>query len=349
MGYIMQARTLAKPPGKKKPSLPAGKPQAVKRRTISEEFIEPEKSQTIEDSEEIQDGPLMYQESTDLRNYSGYGAELNKYLADNGAEGQSYTATLYKYNPRVKNEQSVIDEFEGSMLSVKELGMEYGSGKYRWFVHFPSDSGLKPKAFIVVIDPIWDRKRIEAGIIDPRMNVMRSPEPSPFAAGMDMFKMMMDMIRPIIESSKVNQVPAFNPQQMLMENFNMTQSILEGTLQKNSALYRDFVKIAAESAATSPIDDEDDDEVKKPDYVGMLLPIIDKFLPLVLGDKTPLAQTAIQALKTSQEFKQLTKGENSGDLKHVLSALDDHFSEGGKNGKAVTEELLKRIGVKRPR
>lgn len=309
----------------------------VTRRTITEEI------DNIPDDDHTPETPpapppdkseMGYVESDDTRDFSGYDRCLRDYMQSSGGGVKDFTATLYKYDNLNKQKQYVCNSTENEMLSMHDVGMTFGSGDYRYLVSFPAETKVPPKAFRFNMHPIYDTYREKAGMTalpDPRQVPPAAAARSGILESMELMKMLIDTIKPLMSAPAVQQQ---NPMELMMMNYRMTQDILKSNLKENVGLYRQMADIEKNRGDDMTITDE-----KEPGILETIIPLIERFAPMLLGSN-PASAAMVQAVKAAPEFKKALK--NPDELQMLIGAVEQ------KLGKAETDAILKRLNVRRP-
>jgi hypothetical protein len=306
----------------------AAPPRVVRRRIIEEMQQEAEPAAPRQDRQEPeqQQEESGYEETDDIRDFSGYDRNLREYMIEKGTT-KDYTATLYKYDTINKNKQFVVHSQVNEIMTLHDVGMSFGSGEYRYLVTFPPESRIGPKAFRFNIHTVYDDYRKKAGLSDlpdPRMNGAR-PGGS-VAETFELMKMMVELIKPMMSPAANN-----NPMDFLMSSYRMTQDVLKDNLKSNVSLYRQLAEI--EKAK------EPEAEESGPGMMETIIPLIEKFAPLILGNNLQSA-ALVQSVKSAPAFNELIN--QPSELKKLVSAIDE------KLGASETNQILKKLNVRRP-
>jgi hypothetical protein len=307
----------------------------VKKRTITEEMdIDPADpvDNSPEDTAKIDKEEGGYAESDDVRDFSGYDKNLHEYMETAGGV-KDYTATLYKYDNLNKQKQYVCNSSQNEIMTMNDVGMSFGSGEYRYLVTFPVETKVPPKAFRFNIHPVYDEYRKKAGMTDlpdPRNNPNQQGKNS-MLESMEMMKMMIELMKPLIAPVQ----PQSNPMEMMLMNYRMTQDVLKSNLKENVGLYRELANIEKSKG-----DDMGNfTEEKEAGILDTILPLIERFAPLILGGGFK-SQAVVQAVKAAPEFKKAIQSPNQ--LQALIQAVE------AKIGKEETVAILKKLNVKRP-
>jgi hypothetical protein len=290
--------------------------KGTKKTTIvTEEEVEPVSTESIEESE-------------DLRNPGAYNSVVKNWLKKVNPTGEEFTATLYRYDPLNKQRQSVVDERIGEILSMDDIGMSYGSGAYRYLIQIPDgDNDPICRAGKINIDKVYDERRKKAGLVESQEVEKKQ---NSMLESLELMKSFAEIIKSVMPPPA-----APNPDQtaMMLQNFTMMQSVLKKSLLDTSEMYKNMMQ---EKTAT-----EEEEEEDKPQEGGgmkdLIMPLLDKFMPILLGD-TPKAALTAETIKALPEFQKLLK--DNQQLKSIIDAVKSEFGQG------KTEKVLKKLGIK---
>jgi len=271
-------------------------------------------------------------ETDDTRDFTGYDKTLVAYMEESGGV-KDFTASLYKYDPVIKQKQAMCDTRKNDILSMHDVGMLLGSGEYRYLVTFPPETKIPPKAFKFNIHPIYDQYREKSGLTsNQQQNILHGGNgKSSMMETMEMMKMMVEIIKPMIPQPSAQ----INPLDTLMQSYSMTKEVLKNNLRENVGLYRELAKQQSET----PEGDGMETETEEKGILDTILPLIDKFAPLLLGNNLQ-SQAAVAAVRALPEIKNVVK--KPDELKKIIAAVE------GELGKEKADRILARLKIKRP-
>ena len=310
---------------------PAGVTTRLKHRRVIEDSLVPDDQAA---GDQVVPMPV-FSESGDRRDFSNYGTRLKQYIDTFGGK-KEYTATLYKFTGLSKQKQEICFETVNDMLSMHQVGVQFGSGDYRYLVTFPDDDKIPAKAFTFSINAAYDQLRKKQGLDpapDPRGNGR-----SHITETMEIFKSFVELIKPLLESKTA---PAVNPVQELIGGYSMMQTVLKDSLRDQLSFNREVIA----GSAGAPADDapaEDD----RPDLVEKIFSLIEKVAPLVLGK--PGIQTAaiLGAAKDMPGVKktidQITDPAHREDYRKLVQALDKKY------GAREVDKFITGLKLRRP-
>lgn len=313
-----------------KKAAPAEKPARVRRRVITETVEQDEPTPTGSGTDTSE--PAAFEETDDIRDFSGYDRNLREYM-ENAGGVKEFTATLYKYDAVNQQKQYVCHSQANEVLTMHDAGMLLGSGSYRYLITFPPELKIAPKAFRFNIHTIYDSYRERAGLggpsADPRgpaAGLMVNPGRSSLAETIELMKSVVEVLRPMMAP------PSNNAMESILANYAMTQDVLKRNLNENVSLYREI-------AALHKTREPETEEEERPGIMETLVPLIEKFAPLLFGNG-PTSAALVQTVKSAPQFKQVLG--NPGELKAVISEIEKTL------GKDKANEVLKKLNVKRP-
>lgn len=287
-------------------------------------------TETIEPSEVDLPEASNYSDSDDLRDFAGYDRSLHEYI-ETGGGAKSFTAKLYKYDNMSKTKQYLCDTRSDEMLSQEDVGMMFGSGDYRYLVLFPDSPKLDPKAFKFNLHSIYDQKREKAGLVSPvdtrqqKGGILESLEI------MEKFATIMKSIAPPVTVS----APQAQGPEIMAGMFSMMQELMKKSFRDNMEFMSEIAKEKRELIDNSETEDEPE---RAGNMLDTVLPIIERFIPIILGNN-PQSAAAVAVAKSMPEVKKLMGDKRQ--LKDAIQLLDK------KLGKQETDEVLKKFGVSR--
>jgi len=279
--------------------------------------------QEIEENQE-------FSEVGDTRDFAAYDITLRDYLSTAG-NVKDYTATLYKYDNQIKGKQFVCDVKHNEMISMHDVGVSFGSGEYRYLVSFPPETHLPPKAFRFNIHKVYDKYGGSATAETQR------PQVSSFNESLAMLKAFAEIIKGMMPPPPP---PPKDPFEIMTGAYQATQHILKRNLEETSQIMKEAAEARAQINNNN--DDDDDEKGGSQEKIGMLqlfMPMIEKYIPLLLG-KGSAAEATAETIKALPQFQDLIK--NKSDLQAVVKAVES------KIGKKETAEILEKLSINRP-
>ena len=310
------------------------KPGKEKRSPAQRAIDEIEDESEGDEPEEKSEQPSNYEESSDVRDFAGYDQDLQNWIASEQLERRSYTACLYKYDPINRAKQWLVDTTRDEIMSAHDVGMQFGSGEYRYLITFKSldDRPPRVKGYKFNIHPCYDERRRKAGInvAEVPNALTASKNMSGFAEAGEMFKSFVEIIKPIIHRDEGGG--------SMIQNYQMMNEVLKNQLLETVKMHRELV-----NKATSPTepegDDEDMPEETTPNWIEQIMPLLDQWLPKLLG-KGPQSQLTAATIKALPQFKQIVKDKSK--FKGLCAELDKEM------GKEKLDAVLAKLKMKRP-
>jgi hypothetical protein len=287
------------------------------------------------------------------------GAQLDTAIIDwlERANAGEATPKLYLYkfdNPNDGKGKKLISRWENSEVPDEHgIGLMFGSGKYLMIATLPGLKKNNVKAWTFAIHPYYDELRRNQQIagnpptvqgfptIPTPLKVFTEPQPAqpnPTEMGLRMVREVIQMLSPLLAQPKSGNT-VDNAGALMMQNYQMMQEVLKGNLVSNTKLYADMAKMARDGVPPADDTDEDEDEPEAQSIIEKIMPMLQEWLPVLLGEG-PKARAAVATVKALPQFQEL-KG-NPGELSRVVAYLDK------TEGKEKADKLLKRLKVNRP-
>ena len=261
--------------------------------------------------------------------------DLDEWLA--GYDDNSCKVSLYKYENRSMGaRRALVCQFEDEIPTMHQIGVAYGSGRYYLLVSIPRPdaAGKKPvKSYTFRIHETYDQYTAKKDT---------APVVSPMQETLQMMTAMIGVITPLINAMRPaqQQNPLELIQPLIIGQAKAMQDIATTSIQNQMTTANEMIKKQIDQSF-EVVDEEDRDEENEGDSLfEQIMPMVEQFLPQILGDKTGMfAKTAIGMVKKAPQFKQLVEDKNS------YIRLIDHLDE--KYGSAETNRLLKMLKLKR--
>ena len=260
--------------------------------------------------------------------------DLRQWLDEN--DDDSFKVSLYKYETGKK--KAFVGQWEDEAPSKNEIGMKYGSGKYHLMISLPAISAEdKPriKSYTFRIHEIFDsylKKDTPAIVpIDPQIQMIQ------------MMQAMMAMITPLLAAMRqpTQPDPLMMFQPFMAKQAEMMQDITKTSIQNQLATANELINNRMAGDDDDYDDDNEGEEMSQPpNLFESILPLIEQFLPTIIGDKTGLvAKGLLGAVKKAPQFKAVLQDKSS------YIRLIEHLD--GKYGNAETNKILKMLKLKR--
>ena len=260
--------------------------------------------------------------------------ELEEWLQ--GYNDNSCKVSLYKYeNKSMGARRALICQFEDEIPTMHQIGCAYGSGRYFLMVTIPKvdAAGKRPvKSYSFRIHETYD-KYIQKD---------DAPKVSPMQETLQMMTAMIGVITPLINAMRPAQQgnPFEMIQPLIVGQAKAMQDMATTSIQNQMNTANELIKKQIDQSYEVVDDDETDDGNEGSGLLNQILPLVEQFLPQILGDKTGLfAKSAIGMVKNAPQFKQIVEDKNS--YIRLISHLDEKY------GSSETNKLLKMLKLKR--
>lgn len=266
--------------------------------------------------------------------------ELKGFVSQFEGEDISYRVTLYKFADKNQGaRKAVVYQWVDEYPSVHDIGLEFGGGRYVAFVTFPDKKihgTNKPvmKSFSFRLHDSYDDLKARQNKVP---SIVESQSRNPMIDAMQMLESLVKIVQPLIASRNNNPVEqvmsGITP--LIIESAKQNQSIMSEMMKGQYQMLNEIQKQRFEEIV------EDQGSEEEPGSIlDQILPLVEQFAPMLLGDKTGLmVKQASGMIKKSAQFKQLLSD------KDAYLRLLDHLDE--KYGSDKTTKILKQLGLKR--
>ena len=302
---------------------------------------EPE-SLNNEDSEETE---YSFQEVNPDEIKLGYDNDVQDWLQSNKLIDRSYNFRVYKYvNPNHGERKELVGNWTDCIPTEHEVGQQFGGGRYIAILNITDDTGRRrvtSAKFRIHSSYDITAQQYKAN------NLFMQPGSYPVMAGnqrgngsslneaMDVLAKMMAIITPAIamQNNSQNNFP-----EMMMENYKMINSMMKRSIQDNMQFANDMNRREAGLTETVETDEEASGAIN---IINQVVPLIEKFMPYITGRNNATTAATITAVKALPQYQQLIKS------KSILKSFCEFIDQ--KHGQEVTDQLLSKFKVKRPR
>lgn len=288
----------------------------------SSQEVNPDDSQEQENSEDFKE--------LDPNKFFSYGGDVEDWLAENEYLNAECKAKLYTFNR--DSQREFIKQYSGEVPSWDQIGVQYGSGRFEIILTVLKEGKRK----------VFSRKQYLHESYNNRMSVPENSQQVIHVGGnnnnnaLSMMKEVFSMIIPLLTITKQAGSPDFS--EVMMKNYDMMQKVMQRSLTDNAQFLNDMQR---ENMGLTEVVENEDESTGVMGMVNTIMPIIEKFLPLIIGKPNPVQQMTIEAVKKTPEFLKIAK--NQRNLKYLASFIDQ------KHGQDTTKKLLSRFDLKRPR
>lgn len=275
--------------------------------------------------------------------------KLEQWAIRENPENQSYLTYLYKFDhPSTGDAKVLCTRYENEIPDPHNIGIQFGSGRYLVLVSIPATPShdSKVKALRVRLGPQYDslKKQAEAGML-PGAPVpgAHAPGSSPYvmaaqaqgvnnlSQGLELVERVMGMILPLVaaqQSSKPDMSAVMRGQ------YDLVSSMMKRSLMDQQDMAKEVIRARIESGST-----EDEDEDREQSMLEKLLPLIEKFLPMITAGGVQ-GQTTAAMVRQLPQFAEVVG--NRAELLRIINYLDT------TQGPEQTDALLKALKIARP-
>jgi len=274
-------------------------------------------------------------------------------------ENTQCTTTLYKFdNPTTGEDKSQCGQWVDDIPDSHTIGLTYGPGRYLLLVTLPrTKAGPRAiKGYRFRIHPFYDELRRRAtydgqypslSLLGPRPHAPGAPASLPAPGGMDAMTAGLSMVREVLNIvspllKQRDNAPGLDMGSMMMRNYGMMNDVMRRNLIESQALIADGIRAKIEGSGDMEGMQgagEGEGEEKEPSLIEQITPLLNQFVPLILG-RGPGAVVATQAVQALPQFQKVTR--DKGEFVKIVNHLDKAI------GKEKVDGLLKRLKLERP-
>jgi len=260
-------------------------------------------------------------------------SKFREWAARENPECLTIRTYVYKYENATTGDLKVqCDRIDGEDIpDPHQVGLLYGSGRYLMIVSIPDGTGQQKKmrALRFRLHSRYDemlKSRVAAVAVSA---VPAAPAVNGLRDGIDLIKSVVEVLKPLLDT---RQASGPDVSKLLEGNYNMMAGVLSRSLASSQELIDQVNRAKIENAPQSVEPDE-------PDFLVKIMPLVEKFLPLILGGGAGAAGTAA-VIRGIPEVAKVVN--NAGELRRVVSWLD------GRIGAEKCNTVLKALKVRRP-
>ena len=282
------------------------------------------------DNQEPDDDTEQFKE-LDPTKFFSYGGDVEDWLAENEYLNAECKAKLYSFNK--EGQREFIKQYTGEVPSWDQIGVNYGSGRFEIIM----------TVFREGIRKVFSRKMYLHESYNNRMlsEVRENGQQVIHVGGnnnnsMETLKEVFSMIIPLLTLTKQTGSPDFS--EVMMKNYDMMQKVMQRSLTDNAQMMNDLQR---SNMGLTETFENDEETTGVMGMINTIMPMLEKFLPLILGKPNPVQQMTIDAVKKTPEFLRIAKDQRN--IKFLASFIDK------KHGKDTTKKLLTRFDLKRPK
>jgi hypothetical protein len=261
--------------------------------------------------------------------------DLAAWITENGFTEESKKCTLYKFdNNKAGDRKQFCETWIDEFPELKDIGLLFGGGRYMLYVNIQCDIKRKgtTRSYKFRIHEEYDRLKrehlksiIPQTVQQPGGNILET---------MAIFRELISTIAPLMKPNESSINNSINQTRLL-------QDVIKESTMNNVAFARDLMNRSLNGSEPVRGDLPDEpEEMPEPEQNWMLqiLPLIDKYLPLIIGEK-PEAKMLTGLVKSAPQFKQLIK--NRSHVNELLKYIK------GKFGADECLQACKILGIKK--
>ena len=272
--------------------------------------------------------------------------DVVKFLQDSNLADSGYIVYVYKFIGGSGSPREQCIQFNNEIKSKHEIGLMFGSGRYEIQIVGTDSSGKRKSACRkFILHPHYDNlmddaKKLPAtipGSVPLQTTVVHNQG---IGESLNIMKELITLMLPLMaaKQSTGENFPAMMKDTYKIMNENMMSNMRESTKFFNEMQRSSFdTKL---DGYEEGVDDEKEDVTSMQKMIEMVAPIMEKFLPLILG-KNQVAQETVGVLKSFPQYRDAVKSKKT--LLRLISYLDKN------KGKDITNKLLKKLGLTRPK
>lgn len=277
----------------------------------------------------------------DIRIELSFTQKINEFLEKQKIEENSPYFYLYKYEDYRSGEvKSFIAKYRDcDPPDEDEIGREYGSGRYLMVMAIPSlkDRKQQMRAYRFRIHARYDALVKKQSIDTPASSsqqiiIPQQNQPS-FNDAFTLIERMMSIMIPLFNRPKDDNIQDILSQSYSSVNEVMKRSMIDQYKMMNE-FQKSLVSQSGENMGTAVIEDEE----KGPSMLETLAPLLNEWLPKLLGGG-PQAAMVKQVVQHTPQFQQILK--DKIELKSIINYLDE------SRGPEETDKILAALNIQR--
>lgn len=264
-------------------------------------------------------------------------SKLKEWAARENPESLVVRTYVYKYdNPSTGDNKVLCDRIDADIPDPHQVGIMYGAGRYMMIVAIPAGAqqAKNVRGLRFRLHARYDelRKNAAGGGVPAPMFAPAAPAQSSLAEGIAVVRSVLEMLKPILETKAIAAPAAPDVSKLLEGQYDMMAGVLRKSLDHSQELIAEVNKAKLENGPVTADGDE-------PDFLSKVMPLIEKFLPLILGGGGAAATTAA-AIRAIPEVNKVIA--DRAELGRVVLWLDK------TQGKEKTDRILAALKVRRP-
>jgi len=289
-----------------------------------------------------------------------FDSKLREYIEGQKAEDQIYKTYLYKFDSPTGQDKSLCGQWENDIPDGHTVGMTYGSGRYLIISTAPPcDKGQKKlvRSFRFKIHSHYDDLRKQAQYQNiPQNQFFPAPYIGPGAgrgatgagqgpinavnpgevmqSGLAMVSEVIKLLAPIMGARAQNQgLPDMSG--LMVKQYETMSEVMRQSIIEQGKAYSEVTRKVRE---VQDLNGESDDMEEK-SMLEQVIPLLEQFVPLILG-KGPQAAITAGTVRALPQFKKIIN--DRGELQRIIDYVEK------SQGKEKTDLLLKKLRISRP-
>lgn len=321
---------------------------AKKKARTAKEYEEKEiesQNDDFEEKEEKKEGPELIDHDLLTSENLPKTADvyLKNWLARSEIDDNFFQCTLYKFEKGTGASKEFIDQWEDQILTEHEIGLRHGGGRYLLFINAKGRDGKnKVGSKKLKIHSRYDElsRRHKMGLIALSGNSTENQNVIPQNNGIEsitmslnIMKELMSMFLPLLNAGSAQRTDPFDMTKMMSNMFNSVNSVMKQNLLDNSQFYNDMQR---ELYNMDSVVESDNEISGVQGFINSVAPLLEAFLPSILGGGKP-AQKTVSQVKNLPIYNKLVQSQQ-----HVQALTK--FIE-AKHGKQAVDKVVKSFGL----
>lgn len=233
--------------------------------------------------------------------------DLKSWLAEIEALDSELRIYLYKYN--AQNKRAIANVFY-EIPNIHEIGIEYGSGRYE--LHVPITRLQKTRVYKFSLHESYDLRKAERDRQNkPPVQTQQPVQPQidPVQLMQTIFTISNQMVSNIVAAISGNKPNGTSPElinNMMLQNAQMVNEVVKNSMTSQMDMYKNIINQVKSGELTAIKEDEfeeEEEENKGASLIDSLMPLFEKFLPLLLTPKQE--KTIVPLIKKYPEYKKI--------------------------------------------
>lgn len=318
--------------------LRSGKKVKTKQKFVDPPKIIDKEEQEVEEQIKYSDDSFRELVPEDL--HAGYDNTVNDWLLRKGLFEQNYTLRVYRFDSR--GERVHVGKFSDHIPDEDEIGHKFGGGKYECMLTV-SDKNRKRHVTSSRFslddnynDIIRERKqKLYQDNIKGNNGVPMNPGFNNFDSMIEGISKLMVVMMPLFNRNDNNSSP--DMASFMLKNYEMMQGVMKRSILDQQQNVNDIQRM---SFGVPDVMDDIKETTGLMGVINNLSPLIEKFLPLILGGGMG-SKTAVGIVKAVPQYQQIVQNKTA--LKEMIAIIERN------HGKDAVKKVLQEFKLKRPK